>query len=125
MREVVHSDKAPKPVGPYSQAISTEKLVFTAGQVGLDPASGKLVQGGIREQTRRVMENLEAVLKAAGSDFSKAVKATVYLKDIGDFATFNEVYGKYFPSDPPARSAFQVAALPLGAAVEIEMVAIK
>ena len=91
--------------------------------MGIDPATGKLVEGGIQEQARQVMKNLNAVLESAGADFSMVVKATVYLADINDFVEFNGVYGEYFASDPPARSAFQVAALPLGAMVEIEMVA--
>ena len=124
MREVIRSEKAPKAIGPYSQAIQTGNLVFTSGQVAIDPATGKLVEGGIKEQTHRVMENLKVLLEAAGSDFSRVVKATVFLDDIENFAQFNEVYGEYFPSEPPARSAFQVAALPLGAMVEIEMVAL-
>ena len=122
MRRVIKSKKAPEPVGPYSQAIHTGNRVFTSGQIAMDPASGKLIEGGIKEQTRQVMANLEAVLEAAGTDFSKVIKATVFLDDIKDFAPFNEVYAEFFPSDPPARSAFQVAALPLGAKVEVEMV---
>lgn len=124
MRKVVHSAKAPGAVGPYSQAIQTENLVFTAGQIALDPSTGKLVEGGITEQTRQVMENLRAVLEAAGTDFSKVVKSTVFLSDINNFSQMNEVYSEYFTVEPPARSAFQVAALPLGAMVEIEMVAL-
>lgn len=124
MRKVVHSAKAPGAVGPYSQAIQTENLVFTAGQIALDPSTGKLVEGGITEQTRQVMENLRAVLEAAGTDFSKVVKSTVFLSDINNFSQMNEVYSEYFTVEPPARSAFQVAALPLGALVEIEMVAL-
>ena len=123
MKKVIHSDSAPKALGPYSQAIQTGGLVFTSGQVPIDPASGKLVEGDIRVQTGQVMENLKAVLAAAGSDFGKVVKSTVFLADIKDFAAFNEVYGRYFSSQPPARSTFQVAALPLGARIEIEMVA--
>jgi 2-iminobutanoate/2-iminopropanoate deaminase len=123
MKKVIHSDKAPKAVGPYSQAILTGNLVFTSGQIAMDPVSGKLIEGGIREQARQVMTNLSAVLEAAGTDLTKAVKATVFLNDIKNFAEFNEVYSEYFPSNPPARSAFQVAALPLGALVEIEMIA--
>jgi 2-iminobutanoate/2-iminopropanoate deaminase len=121
---VVHTEKAPKAVGPYSQGIRAGDYVFTSGQVGLDPATGKMVEGGTTAQARRIMENLRAILEAAESDFSKVVKVTVYLSDIKDFAAFNEVYSEYFPDDPPARSAFQVAALPLGARVEIEMVAL-
>ena len=124
MRKIIHTDQAPKAVGPYSQAIRTDALLFTSGQIALDPASGKLVEGGIEDQTRQVMANLKAVLEAAGSDFSRVVKATVFLADINDFAAFNAVYAQYFQAEPPARSAFQVAALPLGAQVEIEMVAL-
>lgn len=124
MKKVVQTEKAPKAVGPYSQAIQAGNFVFTAGQIGLDPTSGKLVKGGIKEQARQVMENLRAVLKAASTDFSGVVKTTVFLKDINDFMHFNEIYAEYFPSEPPARSTFQVAALPLGAVVEIEMVAL-
>ncbi|MBW1704749.1 MAG: RidA family protein [Deltaproteobacteria bacterium] len=123
MKKVIHSDKAPGAVGPYSQAILMGNLVFTSGQVAIDPDVGKLIEGGIQEQTRQVMTNLSAVLEAAGTDFTRIVKATVFLDDINDFAEFNEVYSEYFPSNPPARSAFQVAALPLGAVVEIEMIA--
>ena len=123
MKKTIRSNKAPEALGPYSQAIQAGDYLFTSGQVAIDPGTGKLVKGGIREQARQVMENLLAVLASAGADFSKVVKATVYLADINDFAEFNNVYGAYFVSDPPARSAFQVAALPLGARVEIEMVA--
>jgi 2-iminobutanoate/2-iminopropanoate deaminase len=123
MRNVIFTDKAPKAVGPYSQAIQAGHLVFTAGQVAIDPQTGKLVGGGIEEQSRQVMENLKAVLEAAGTGFANVVKATVFLADINDFKAFNDVYGQYFQADPPARSAFQVAALPLGARVEIEMIA--
>jgi 2-iminobutanoate/2-iminopropanoate deaminase len=122
MRKVVHTEKAPKAVGPYSKAISTGNLLFTAGQVAIDPRTGKLVEGGIKEQTRQVMENLQAILTEAQTGFSKVVKTTVFLQDIKTFADFNQVYGEYFPSEPPARSTFQVGALPLGAMVEIEMI---
>jgi 2-iminobutanoate/2-iminopropanoate deaminase len=124
MKKVIHTDKAPKALGPYSQAISTGNLLFTAGQVAIDPATGKLVEGGIRDQTRQVMENLRAILTAARTDFTKVVKSTVFLQDIKTFADFNKVYAAYFPSEPPARSTFQVGALPLGAMVEIEMIAL-
>lgn len=122
MRKVIFSDKAPGAVGPYSQGIQTGNLLFTSGQVPLDPATGKIVEGGIEEQTVQVMENLRCVLEAAGTDFTNVLKSTVYLQDINDFAVFNGIYGRYFPSEPPARSAFQVGALPLGARVEIEMI---
>jgi 2-iminobutanoate/2-iminopropanoate deaminase len=124
MRKVIHTDRAPKAVGPYSQAIQTGNFVFTSGQIGLDPATGKLVKGGIKEQARQVMENLKAVLEAADTDFSGVVKTTVFLKDMNDFIHFNEIYAEYFPSEQPARSTFQVAALPLGAMIEIEMTAL-
>jgi 2-iminobutanoate/2-iminopropanoate deaminase len=124
MKKIIHTEKAPKAVGPYSQAVSTGNLLFTAGQVAIDPATGKLVEGGIREQTRRVMENLKAILMEARTDFSKVVKSTVFLQDIKNFSDFNQVYAEYFPSEPPARSTFQVGALPLGAMVEIEMIAL-
>jgi 2-iminobutanoate/2-iminopropanoate deaminase len=122
MRRIVHTEKAPKAVGPYSQAVSTGNLLFTAGQVAIDPDTGKLVEGGIKEQTRQVMKNLKAILSEGRADFAKVVKTTVFLQDIKHFAEFNQVYGEYFPSEPPARSTFQVAALPLGALVEIEMI---
>jgi 2-iminobutanoate/2-iminopropanoate deaminase len=124
MRSVICSENAPKAIGPYSQAIQAGRFVFTSGQIAIDPATGKLVEGGIKEQAHRVLKNLKSLLESAGSDFSKVVKATVFLDNITDFSEFNEVYGEYFPSDPPARSAFEVAALPLGAMVEIEMIAL-
>ena len=122
MRKVIHTERAPKAVGPYSQAISTGNLLFTAGQIAIDPRTGKLVEGGIKEQTRQVMENLKAILTEAGTGFTNVVKTTVFLQDMKTFAEFNQVYGEYFPSEPPARSTFQVGALPLGALVEIEMI---
>jgi len=122
MKKIIHTDQAPKAVGPYSQAVSTVNLLFTAGQVAIDPATGKLVDGGIKEQTRQVMQNLKAILMAAGTDFSKVVKTTVFLQDIKNFADFNQIYAEVFPSEPPARSTFQVGALSLGAMVEIEMI---
>lgn len=122
-KEIIHTDAAPAAVGPYSQAVRSGKLLFTAGQVPLDPATGKLVEGDITEQTEQVMKNLQAVLAAGGSSFDRVVKATVFLANIHDFAAMNAVYGRYVGDNPPARSAFQVAALPLGALVEIEMVA--
>lgn len=123
MKEVIHTESAPAAVGPYSQAIRAGNLVFTAGQIPLDPATGQLVEGGIEEQTKRVMENLKAVLEAAGTSLDNVVKTTVFLADMADYAAVNEVYGRYVGDTPPARSAFQVAGLPLGAKLEIEMVA--
>ena len=121
-REIISTDKAPAAVGPYSQAVRVGDLVFTAGQVALDPATGKLVEGGIEEQTRQVLQNLAAVLEAAGSSLDKVVKTTVFLKDMGDFAAMNAVYAEFFPTDPPARSTVEVSALALGALVEIEAI---
>ncbi len=123
MKKIIHTDKAPKAVGPYNQAIVIDNFVFTSGQVAIDPAEGKLVKGGIKEQTHQVMKNLQAVLEASGINFSNVVKATVFLDDINNFAQVNEVYAEYFTDAQPARSAVQVAALPLGAMIEIEMIA--
>jgi 2-iminobutanoate/2-iminopropanoate deaminase len=122
-RIVVATDKAPAAVGPYSQGIQVGKLVFTAGQLGMDPATGKLVEGGIEAQTRQALTNLSAVLEAAGASLAHVVKVTVFLQDIGDFQVMNGVYAQFFTADPPARSAVEVAALPLGGLVEIEAVA--
>jgi len=123
-KEIIHTNDAPAAVGPYSQGVKVGNLLFTAGQVPLDPATGKLVAGDIAAQTEQVMKNLQAVLAAAGTNFDNVVKSTVFLADINDFAAMNGVYGRYVGELPPARSAFQVAALPLGARVEIEMVAL-
>jgi len=123
-REVISTPKAPAAIGPYSQAIRVDNLVFTAGQVAIDPEQGKLIEGDIAAQTRQVLTNLSAVLEAAGSSLSQVLKTTVFLKDIHDFAAMNAVYAEFFPEKPPARSAVQVAALPLGALVEIEAVAL-
>ena len=123
MSSVVSTPKAPKAIGPYSQAIVAGDFVFTSGQIPLDPETQALVTGDIRAQTERVMENLGAVLAAAGVGFDKVVKATIFVADLNDFAAVNEIYGKRFPRDPPARSTVQVAALPKGARVEIELVA--
>ncbi|NJO04556.1 MAG: RidA family protein [Chloroflexaceae bacterium] len=123
-RTVIHTSNAPEPVGPYSQAIRTDSLVFLAGQVALDPATGELIDGDVQAQTRQVLENLKAVLAQAGSALERVVKTTVFLADIADFAAMNAIYGEYFTNEPPARSAFQVAALPKGARVEIEVIAL-
>ena len=121
--ETVHTEKAPSAIGPYSQAVKTNGLVFTSGQIALDPQTGALVAGGIDAQTKRVCENLKAVLEAAGSSLEKVVKTTCFLAEMGDFAAFNEVYGKYF-TKKPARSCVAVKALPKGALTEIEVVAL-
>lgn len=123
-REVVTTDEAPKAVGPYVQGVKAGGFLFTAGQIGLDPASGKLVEGGIEAQTRRVLDNLKAVVEAAGGSLTQVVKTTVYLTDLGHFQAMNQVYAAYFGGHSPARSTVGVAQLPLGALVEIEMVAL-
>lgn len=123
-RGVVTTEKAPKAVGPYVQGVKAHGFLFTAGQIGLDPATGKLVEGGIEAQTRRVLENLKAVVEAAGSSFKQAVKTTVYLTDLSHFQVMNQIYASYFEGQSPARSTVGVAQLPLGALVEIELVAL-
>ena len=123
-KKIVSTQKAPKAIGPYSQAIRTENFVFTAGQVGLDPATMELVEGGIETQTRQVLTNLKHVLESADSGLKFVVKTTVFLQDMGDFANMNAVYSEFFPENPPARSTVQVAGLPKGALVEIECVAL-
>ena len=124
MKQLIHSDNAPAAVGPYSQAVKVGNLVFTAGQVALDPQTGKMVEGDVTAQAEQVLKNLTAVLQAAGSSLDRVVKATVFLADMNDYAAVNAVYGRYLGSEPPARSAVQVAGLPLGARVEIELIAI-
>ncbi len=123
-KKIVATEKAPKAIGPYSVGVSTGCLVFTAGQLGIDPANGDLVEGGIQAQTRQALTNVKAVLEAAGSGIEHVVKVTVFLQDMGEFGLMNEVYGTFFPENPPARSAVQAAALPKDAAVEIEAVAL-
>ncbi len=122
-RAVIHTDHAPAAVGPYSQAIRIGPFLYTAGQIGLDPATGKMVKDDINIQTKRALENLLAVLQAAGGDLSNVVKTTVFLLDMAEFKAMNEVYAGFFGESPPARSAVQVCALPLGGRVEIEAVA--
>jgi 2-iminobutanoate/2-iminopropanoate deaminase len=122
-RTAVQTASAPKAIGPYSQAIRAGELVFCSGQIPLDPASGEMVAGDVAAQTRQVMKNLEAVLRAAGTDLTHVVKTTIFLVDLGDFARVNAVYGESFPAAPPARATVQVAALPKGALVEIEAIA--
>jgi 2-iminobutanoate/2-iminopropanoate deaminase len=122
-RSVILSADAPKPVSAYSQAIQSGSLLFLAGQIPLDPATGKVVSGTIAEETERVLENLRAVLSAAGATLDNVVKTTVYLTNMADFAPFNEVYARHFTKEPPARTTVAVAALPLGVRVEIEAIA--
>ncbi len=121
---VIHTDKAPKAIGPYSQGIRAGGLLFLSGQIPLDPVSGELVKGDIREQTRRVLENLKALLESQSLGMEDVVKVTVFLKDMDRFGQVNEVYGTYFPSSPPARSTVEVARLPRDAEIEIEAIAI-
>ncbi len=123
-REIVSTPNAPAAVGPYSQAVKIGSLVYTAGQLGIDPQTGKLVEGGVPAQARQALTNLCAVLQAAGTGPANVVKTTVFLQDMGDFKAMNQVYAEFFPQQPPARSAVEVAALPLGGLVEIEAVAI-
>lgn len=123
-REVVATGSAPNAVGPYSQGIKAGSFFFSAGQIPLDPATGTMVDGGIEAQTRRVLDNVKGVVEAAGSSMERVVKMTVFMVDLGDFAAMNSVYSEYFQSDPPARSAVQVSALPLGASIEMECVAL-
>lgn len=124
-KTTVYSEKAPKAIGPYSQAIKAGGFIFTSGQIPADPATGAVVQGDIKEQAKQVFANLHAVLDAAGAAFADVVKTTVFLRDMNDFAAVNEVYATYFSGDFPARSCVQVARLPKDAGIEIEMVAYK
>ena len=123
-REIVQTDKAPKAIGPYAQAIKVGGFVYTAGQIALDPTTGNLVEGDIASQTRQVLENLQSVLKAAGSSLDRVVKATVFLRNMADFAAMNEVYAAFFGDHKPARSTVQAARLPKDVKVEIEAVAV-
>jgi 2-iminobutanoate/2-iminopropanoate deaminase len=124
VREIVKTEKAPAAIGPYSQAVCAGGFVFASGQIPLDPETGEFVPGGVSEQTEQVMRNLSAVLEAAGSSFDRVVKTTVFLADMNDFAAMNEVYGRYFKTNPPARATVQAARLPRDARVEIEAIAL-
>jgi 2-iminobutanoate/2-iminopropanoate deaminase len=123
MRDVVLTDRGPKPIGPYSQAIRANGFLFLSGQVALDPKTGEMTETDIRKQTERVLENVRGIVEAAGSKMSHVVKTTVFLKDMNDFGTMNEVYSSYFTTTPPARSTVQVSRLPKDALVEIEVIA--
>ena len=123
-QQTIRTEKAPAAIGPYSQAVATEHLIFTSGQIGIHPLTGQL-RPGIVEQTHQVLENLAAVLDAAGSGMGHIVKTTIFLTDIAEFSTVNEIYAQAFQEDPPARSTVQVAALPLGALIEIEATALR
>ncbi|CAH0996795.1 2-iminobutanoate/2-iminopropanoate deaminase [Emticicia aquatica] len=122
-KEIVKTDKAPVPIAPYSQGVKSNGLLFVAGQIGLDPATKKLVEGGIEPETIRIMENIQAVVEAAGAKLSDIVNTTIYIKDIGNFAKVNEIYGRYFTGDFPARTTVGVANLPGGANIQIAVVA--
>lgn len=124
-KTIIATDNAPKAIGAYNQAVAVEgaKLLFISGQIGLDPQTMKMVEGGVSAEAKQVLENLGGILKQAGGDYGSVIKATIFLADINDFATVNEIYASYFDTNPPARAAFAVSALPLGARVEIEAIA--
>jgi len=124
MRDVILTDQAPKAIGPYSQAIRAAGMIFTSGQVAIDPATQQVITGDIAAQTERVLKNLAAVLQASGSSLNKVLRCTVFLKNMGDFAAMNEVYGRYFTQAPPARSTIEVARLPKDLLVEIDVIAL-
>jgi len=124
-KKIIRTDAAPQAIGPYSQAVEAGGFVFVSGQIPIDPKTGGVVQGDIKEQTQLVLENAKNILAAAGCQMSAVVKSTVYLKNMSDFAAVNEVYGSYFPSDPPARAAVQVSRLPKDVSIEIDFVAYK
>lgn len=126
MKRIISTEAAPAAIGPYNQAVEINGLIFTAGQIPLDPATGKLVETSFEDRVYQVMRNLKAILEAAGSDFTKVVKTNIYVTDLGQYAELNRIYGEFFPGDnAPARAAVEVAGLPLGTDVEIEMVAYK
>ncbi len=124
MKKIINTVKAPKPIGPYNQAVMANNTLYVSGQIPMNPATSELVKGDVKEQTRMVMENLKAILKEAGMDFSDVVKCSIFISDMKDFPKINEVYGEYFTEEPPARETVQVAGLPLGVDVEISCIAI-
>ena len=125
MRDVVSTNQAPQAIGPYSQAIRAAGMIFTSGQVAIDPVTQQVIAGDIAAQTERVLKNLSAILQAAGSGMEKVLRCTVFLKNMGDFGAMNEVYGRYFPKAPPARSTVEVARLPKDVLVEIDVIALQ
>ncbi len=125
MKKIINSNDAPKAIGPYSQAVEANGMLFISGQIPIDPAIGKVVEGGIKEQTEQVMKNIAAILKEAGYTFQDVIKSTCLLSDMEHFAAMNEIYGRYYAENPPARAAFAVKGLPLGVMVEIETIAAK
>jgi len=124
VKNVIATDRGPKAIGPYSQAITANGFLFASGQIPLDPQTQQLAEGGVARQTERVLENLKGIVEAAGSSLDRAVKTTVFLADLKDFAAMNEVYGRYFPANPPARSTVEVRRLPRDARIEIELIAL-
>jgi 2-iminobutanoate/2-iminopropanoate deaminase len=124
-RKVIHSGEAPAPIGPYSQAVEAGNFIFCSGQIPLDPQTGQLVHGDISTQTKRILDNFQAVLKAAGADLKNTLKLTVYLTDLGNFEALNQVLAETFTSEPPARAVVQVAALPKNASIEMDLIALK
>jgi 2-iminobutanoate/2-iminopropanoate deaminase len=125
MKKIIRTSYAPAAIGPYSQAVEANGTLFISGQIAIDPGSGKMVDGGIREQTKQVLSNIEAILHEAGYSFAEVVKSTCYLSDMADFKAMNEIYGQIYSEEPPARAAFAVKELPLGALIEIETIAAK
>jgi 2-iminobutanoate/2-iminopropanoate deaminase len=123
MKDIVNSDRGPKPIGPYSQGVKINGLLYLSGQIPLDPKTNEMIFGDIKQQTERVLENIKGILEAAGSNLHHVVKTTVFLKDMNEFPAMNEVYAKYFTAAPPARSTVQVSRLPKDASVEIEVIA--
>jgi 2-iminobutanoate/2-iminopropanoate deaminase len=124
MREVIATDQAPQAIGPYSQAIRAQGLIFTSGQIAIDPATAQIIASNVSAQTDRVLKNLSAILQASGSSLEKVLRCTVFLKNMGDFAAMNEVYGRYFQQEPPARSTVEVARLPKDVLIEIDVIAL-
>ncbi len=125
MKRIIHTEKAPAAVGPYSQAVETNGMLFISGQIPIDPATGKIIEGGIEEQTEMVMKNISAILNEAGYTFIQVIKSTCLLSDMANFKAMNEIYGSYYKKEQPARAAFAVKELPLGVMVEIETIAVK
>ena len=124
MREVIATEQAPQAIGPYSQAIRAQGLIFTSGQIAIDPATAQIIASNVSAQTDRVLKNLSAILQASGSSLEKVLRCTVFLKNMGDFAAVNEVYGRYFQQEPPARSTVEVARLPKDVLIEIDVIAL-
>ncbi len=125
MKKIISTTQAPKAIGPYAQAVEANGMLFISGQIPIDPLTGKIVEGGITEQTEQVMKNIGAILKEAGYSYQHVVKSTCLLSDMNDFASMNAVYGKFYPENPPARAAYAVVKLPLGVLIEIESIAIR